>query len=76
MGGWLLYSAPAHNSRTDTAIMLCKQRKHGTKDPLLANIGALQTHREQQAVDSEGHRWQDHKMQTSNACLEGLIIIE
>ena len=55
--------------------MLCKQRKHGTKDPLLANIGALQTHREQ-AVDSEGHRWQDHKMQTSNAYLEGLVIIE
>ena len=50
-----LYSAPpAHNSRTDTAIMLCKQRKHGTKGPLPANIGAsyspLQAHTREQAV--------------------------
>ena len=38
---------PLNNSRADTTIMLGKQRKHGTKDPLPANIGALLTHTEQ-----------------------------
>ena len=38
---------PRNNSRADTTIMPGKQRKHGTKDPLPANIGALLTHTEQ-----------------------------
>ena len=38
---------PLNNSRADTTIMPGKQRKHGTKDPLPANIGALLTHTEQ-----------------------------